>query len=246
MEFAIPPQAASEAPDLAAAVPADGALAEADLEASLRAIDDGQITAPTEPAAAQSATAESAEPAPPGLSPGVACTPATTAADSTTPPPVAAASAASAPPSVTLAPVAPAALAPAARTRVVATRVPPLELPSELAYLRDLDCAQLWALLDEEQTKVTRWLLWGEGPTWAAQKTGVARSKIYRWKAEPLFTAVYELLKRHKLAEIHDNAQMLGSRAIRALAAGLDIETPKSAKLALELLKELGMFKRQE
>ncbi len=134
----------------------------------------------------------------------------------------------------------------ASPTPVLATRVSAAELPAELAYLRDLDTAGLWAMLDEEQAKVMRWLLWGEGPTRAAEKTGVARSQIYRWKGQPLFRAIYELLKRDRLAENKDGVQMLSSRAVRVLAARLDSGDRQSGQLAMQLLKELGMFGKRE
>ena len=210
------------------------------------------FTVPGQPSALP-ASLGSADPStpPPGAAPDAPDMP-----DTSNPPAVAQPAATDPPssPSSTPAP-APALAAPSPPpTPVLAMRIPssppppaPLapmpDLPPELQYLRDLDCQQLWDLLDEDQTKVMPYLLHGDGPTWAAEKSKVARSNIYHWKGQPLFKAIYELLKHHKLAENRDSVNMLGTRAVRVV---IDALNRNNAKIAMQLLKQLGVFERRE
>jgi hypothetical protein len=109
--------------------------------------------------------------------------------------------------------------------------------------LPDLDRQELWGEFDAEQQKAMRWLLYGDNPTYAAKHSGVPRSNIYRWLKHLRFSAVFQLLKHYALADNRECLHLLSGRAVRTLADALD---KGDARIALQLVKHLGMLGRRE
>jgi len=99
---------------------------------------------------------------------------------------------------------------------------------------------EVYELLSEEQLLAIGWLAHGLSNEAVAQKVGVSRETVYRWRNDDAFLALLVSSRREVWQSLHGRLRTIVAQAV----AVLERSEAAEVKTALEVLRLAGRYER--